>query len=179
MNSKHIHDKPKNIIKKLETNLTILQAYGHGAYFRKWFWNIWQYIIWCNMIYGSRYSRMDQVNFLKAAFHTFFLVHSWIHWPIYKTDDIISLMLRNSVITKTIFKIGSLNLFSAKYSSRYCEILKFRGMWISGEFSLGNKLHPTKLERRSRILVKLSFRELRDSKLSGLFTFDNMETSMS
>ena len=25
---------------------------------------------------------MDQVNFLKVAFHNFYLVHSWISWPI-------------------------------------------------------------------------------------------------
>ena len=48
--------------------------------------------------YGSRYSKMDQVKlicdmvcisrpyyfrFLKTAFHKFYLVHSWIPWPIY------------------------------------------------------------------------------------------------
>ena len=33
---------------------------------------------------------------------------------------------------------------------------------------------PTKFEQRSQIFVKLSFRELCDSKLSGLHAFDNM-----
>ena len=34
--------------------------------------------------------------------------------------------------------------------------------------------HPTKLKRRPRILMKLSFRELCDSRLSGLNNFDTM-----
>ena len=59
---------------------------------------------------GSRYSIMDQVKFmedslqkisnlLKAVFHKFYLVHSWIRWPIcfwnivipeiYHSDDIL------------------------------------------------------------------------------------------
>ena len=32
----------------------------------------------------------------------------------------------------------------------------------------------TKFERRAQIFVKLSFRELCNSKLSGLYAFDNM-----
>ena len=61
-------------------------------------------------IYGSRYSRIDQIkfvedsllkiwshmtNFLKAVFHKFYLVRSWIPWPIlnlgikYLTSDTI------------------------------------------------------------------------------------------
>ena len=36
-----------------------------------------------------------------------------------------------------------------------------------------------KLERRARILVKLGFKELCDSKLSGLYTFDEMAISLS
>ena len=43
------------------------------------------------ILFGSRYLRMDQVKFaegslglffLKAVFHKFYLVHSWIVWPI-------------------------------------------------------------------------------------------------
>ena len=34
--------------------------------------------------------------------------------------------------------------------------------------------HSTKFERRSGIFVKLSFRELCDSKISGLHPFDNI-----
>ena len=33
--------------------------------------------------YGTKYSRMDQVKFLKAVFHKFHLVHSWIPCPIW------------------------------------------------------------------------------------------------
>ena len=34
-------------------------------------------------VYETKYSRMDQVNQpLKAVFHKFYLVHSWILWPI-------------------------------------------------------------------------------------------------
>ena len=45
---------------------------------------------------------------------------------------------------------------------------------MSGEFDSTKDSHSTKLERRRRILVKTSFRELCDSKLSGLRPFDNM-----
>ena len=45
---------------------------------------------------------------------------------------------------------------------------------MSGEFDSGKDSHSTKLERRPRIIVKLSFKELCSSKLSGLHPFDNM-----
>ena len=45
---------------------------------------------------------------------------------------------------------------------------------MSGEFDSRKDTHSTKLERRPQIFVKLSFRELRGSKLSGLHPFDNM-----
>ena len=44
---------------------------------------------------------------------------------------------------------------------------------MSGEYDSRKDSHSTKLERRPGILVKLSFRELCDSKLSGLCPFDN------
>ena len=50
---------------------------------------------------------------------------------------------------------------------------------MSGEFDSRKNLNTTKLECRPRILVKLIFRELCDSKLSGLGTFDNMAISLS
>ena len=43
-----------------------------------------------------------------------------------------------------------------------------------GEFDSRKDSHSTKLKRRSQIFVKLSFRELHGSKLSGLHPFDNM-----
>ena len=43
---------------------------------------------------------------------------------------------------------------------------------ISGEFDLRKDSQSIKFERRPRIFVKLSFRELCDSKLSGLHAFD-------
>ena len=45
---------------------------------------------------------------------------------------------------------------------------------MSGEFDSTKDSHLTKLEQRPLIFVKLSFRELCDSKLSGLHTFYNM-----
>ena len=45
---------------------------------------------------------------------------------------------------------------------------------MSGEFDSRKDSHSTKFERRPRIFVKLSFRELCDSNLSGLHGFDNM-----
>ena len=45
---------------------------------------------------------------------------------------------------------------------------------MSGEFDSRKDLQSTKFERRPRIFVKLSFRELCDSKLSGLHAFDNI-----
>ena len=50
---------------------------------------------------------------------------------------------------------------------------------MSGEFSRKDPRKDslsTKFERRSQIFVKLRLRELRESKLSGLHTFDNMAT---
>ena len=45
---------------------------------------------------------------------------------------------------------------------------------MSRKFDLREDSHSTKLERRPRVFVKLSFRELCGSKLSGLYPFDNM-----
>ena len=45
---------------------------------------------------------------------------------------------------------------------------------MSGEFYSRKDSHSTKLEQRPQIFVKLSFRELCGSKLSGLHPFDNM-----
>ena len=45
---------------------------------------------------------------------------------------------------------------------------------MSGEFDSRKDSQSTKFERRPQIFVKLSFRELCDSKLSGLHAFDNM-----
>ena len=43
-----------------------------------------------------------------------------------------------------------------------------------GEFDARKDSHGTKLEQRPQIFVKISFRELCGSKLSGLHPFDNM-----
>ena len=45
---------------------------------------------------------------------------------------------------------------------------------MSAEFDSRKDSQSTKFERRPRIFVKLSFRELSDSKLSGLHASDNM-----
>ena len=45
---------------------------------------------------------------------------------------------------------------------------------MSGKFDSRKDLHSTNFEGRPQIFVKLSFRELCDSKLSGLHPFDNM-----
>ena len=45
---------------------------------------------------------------------------------------------------------------------------------MSGEFDSRKDSQSTKFNRRSRIFVKLSFRELWDSKLSDFHAFDNM-----
>ena len=45
---------------------------------------------------------------------------------------------------------------------------------MSEEFDSTKDLQSRKFERRPRRFVKLSFRELCDSKLSGLHAFDNM-----
>ena len=45
---------------------------------------------------------------------------------------------------------------------------------MSGEFDSRKDSQSTKFEQRPQIFVKLSFRELCDSKLSGLQAFDNM-----
>ena len=43
-----------------------------------------------------------------------------------------------------------------------------------GEFDLRKHSYSTQLERRHQILVKLSFTDLCDSKLSGLHPFNNI-----
>ena len=45
---------------------------------------------------------------------------------------------------------------------------------MSGEFDSSKDSQSTKFEQRPQIFVNLSFRELSDSKLSGLHAFDNM-----
>ena len=45
---------------------------------------------------------------------------------------------------------------------------------MSGEFDSRKDSQSTKFERRPQIFAKPSFRELCDSKLSGLHAFDNM-----
>ena len=45
---------------------------------------------------------------------------------------------------------------------------------MSGEFDSRKDSQSTKFEQRPQIFIKLSFRELCDSKLSGLHAFDNM-----
>ena len=45
---------------------------------------------------------------------------------------------------------------------------------MSEEFYSRKDPQSTKFERRPRIFIKLRFRELCDSKLSGLHAFDNM-----
>ena len=45
---------------------------------------------------------------------------------------------------------------------------------MSGEFDSRKDSQSTKFEQRPQIFVKLSFRELCNSKLSGLQAFDNM-----
>ena len=49
---------------------------------------------------------------------------------------------------------------------------------MSGEFHSTKDSHPMKLKQRPQILAKLCFRELCDSKLSGLHPFDNMAISL-
>ena len=45
---------------------------------------------------------------------------------------------------------------------------------MSGEFDSKKDSQSAKFEPRSRMFVKLSFRELCDSKASGLHAIDNM-----
>ena len=45
---------------------------------------------------------------------------------------------------------------------------------ISGEFDSWEDSQSTIFKRRHQMFIKLSFRELHDSKLSGLHAFDNM-----
>ena len=45
---------------------------------------------------------------------------------------------------------------------------------MSGKFYSRKDLQSAKVERRPLIFVRLSFRELCDSELSGLHAFDNM-----
>ena len=50
---------------------------------------------------------------------------------------------------------------------------------ISGEFDSRKDSQPAKLAQRTKIMVKLSFRELCESNLSVSLTFDNITISQS
>ena len=50
---------------------------------------------------------------------------------------------------------------------------------MSGDFDSRKDSHLTEFKQKPSILVKLSFRELCDSKVSGLCPFDNMAISLS
>ena len=45
---------------------------------------------------------------------------------------------------------------------------------MSREFDSRKDLQSTKFEQKPQIFIKLSFRELCNSKLTGLYAFDNM-----
>ena len=45
---------------------------------------------------------------------------------------------------------------------------------MSGDFDSRTDCRSTKLEQRSQIFVKVSFRDLCNSKLSGAHAFDNV-----
>ena len=45
---------------------------------------------------------------------------------------------------------------------------------MSGTFNAKKDSHSTKFEQRPQIFIKLTFRELCNSKLSGLHPLDNM-----
>ena len=45
---------------------------------------------------------------------------------------------------------------------------------MSGEFNSRKDSQSTKFKQKSQIFIKLKFRELSDSKLSGLHAFNNM-----
>ena len=49
---------------------------------------------------------------------------------------------------------------------------------ISGEFDSMKDSQSTKFEQRPWMFIKISFRELCDSKLSDLHAFDNMAISI-
>ena len=48
--------------------------------------------------FGSKYSRMDQVKFVKGSlkkiwiFHKFYLVHSWIPWPTFNDRECLQIL---------------------------------------------------------------------------------------
>ena len=78
---------------------------------------------------GTKYSRMDPLNFLKAVFHKFYWVHSWIVYPqmFYSQihfcpnkDHIVVVFLFNSFSTKlgrsNKFTIREMNSFETNIS---------------------------------------------------------------
>ena len=50
---------------------------------------------------------------------------------------------------------------------------------MSGQLDSRKDSHPTKYKQKSPILLNRSFRELYDSKLSGLHNFDKMAITLS
>ena len=102
-------------------------------------------------VHGAKYSRMDQVkfmkdsrwkiwiwitsNFLKAVFHKFYLIHSWILCPIYREQwhKIIAVMLRRLILWNFIL-ISSKNKTSKKLLSHpFTFFLSWRHFSKSGE----------------------------------------------
>ena len=47
---------------------------------------------------------------------------------------------------------------------------------MSGEFDSRKDSHSAKFEQRPQIFIKPNFRELCESKISGVHPFDNMDT---
>ena len=62
------------------------------------------------VIYEPKYSRMDQVKFLRFVFHKFYLVHSWILCPKYgqyyfsKMKDLLPPITREIIILNKYYK---------------------------------------------------------------------------
>ena len=71
-------------------------------------------------------------------------------------------------------KINTEKLPESVESSKFVSHKSVSHIRVSGEFDSRKDSHATKLEQRPWIYVKLSFRELCGSKLSGLHPLDNV-----
>ena len=74
---------------------------------------------------------------------------------------------------KTLSEVKPVENISKNLQS-FVEVSPVHRARMSGEFNSRKDSQSTKLEQRSEMFAKLSFRELWDSKLSGLHALDNM-----
>ena len=92
-------------------NFLRFECYWFTDYVWKIKWRVFtgnlKRINWSRKKYRSKYSRMDQVKFLMAVFHKFYLVHSWILCPI--CNIVYTCTVKKTIDTNIYLKTSFIN----------------------------------------------------------------------